>query len=214
MFPVDIGIAHPVEEGGLLRRHVTRGTRSIAKGPAMTRDEAVAAVVTGITLAEELKGRGYRLLAAGEMGIGNTTTAAAVTAVLLGRRVEEVTGRGAGLSDEGLERKIAVIRRAIEVNAPDPRDPLDVLSKVGGLDIAGMAGFLSGGRPPPCACGTGRRHLRRGRPAGCAALPGRGQGPHRQPQVSGALQRPAPGRPGAAPYCFGGPEAGERGPVP
>lgn len=120
VFPVDIGIAHPVEEGGLLRRHVTRGTRSIAKGPAMTRDEAVAAVVTGITLAEELKGRGYRLLAAGEMGIGNTTTAAAVTAVLLGRRVEEVTGRGAGLSDEGLERKIAVIRRAIEVNAPDP----------------------------------------------------------------------------------------------
>lgn len=86
VFPVDIGIAHPVEEGGLLRRHVTRGTRSIAKGPAMTRDEAVAAVVTGITLAEELKGRGYRLLAAGEMGIGNTTTAAAVTAVLLGRR--------------------------------------------------------------------------------------------------------------------------------
>ena len=104
----------------------------------------VAAVVTGITLAEELKGRGYRLLAAGEMGIGNTTTAAAVTAVLLGRRVEEVTGRGAGLSDEGLERKIAVIRRAIEVNAPDPRDPLDVLSKVGGLDIAGMAGFYLG----------------------------------------------------------------------
>ena len=144
VFPVDIGIAHPVEEGGLLRRHVTRGTRSIAKGPAMTRDEAVAAVVTGITLAEELKGRGYRLLAAGEMGIGNTTTAAAVTAVLLGRRVEEVTGRGAGLSDEGLERKIAVIRRAIEVNAPDPRDPLDVLSKVGGLDIAGMAGFYLG----------------------------------------------------------------------
>ena len=144
VFPVDIGIAHPVEEGGLLRRHVTRGTRSIAKGPAMTRDEAVAAVVTGITLAEELKGRGYRLLAAGEMGIGNTTTAAAVTAVLLGRQVEEVTGRGAGLSDEGLERKIAVIRRAIEVNAPDPRDPLDVLSKVGGLDIAGMAGFYLG----------------------------------------------------------------------
>ena len=144
VIPVDIGIAHPVEEGGLLRRHVTRGTRSIAKGPAMTRDEAVAAVVTGITLAEELKGRGYRLLAAGEMGIGNTTTAAAVTAVLLGRRVEEVTGRGAGLSDEGLERKIAVIRRAIEVNAPDPRDPLDVLSKVGGLDIAGMAGFYLG----------------------------------------------------------------------
>ena len=83
-------------------------------------------------------------MAVGEMGIGNTTTAAAVTAVLLGRQVEEVTGRGAGLSDEGLERKIAVIRRAIEVNAPDPRDPLDVLSKVGGLDIAGMAGFYLG----------------------------------------------------------------------
>ena len=144
VFPVDIGIAHPVEEGGLLRRHVTRGTRSIAKGPAMTRDEAVAAVVTGITLAEELKGRGYRLLAAGEMGIGNTTTSAAVAAVLIRADARSLVGRGAGLSDASLARKRDVVERAIDANSPDPADPIDVLSKVGGFDIAAMCGFCLG----------------------------------------------------------------------
>lgn len=145
VFPVDIGIAHPVEEGGLLRRHVTRGTRSIAKGPAMTRDEAVAAVVTGITLAEELKGRGYRLLAAGEMGIGNTTTAAAVLAVLLDADPEEVTGRGGGLLPEDFRRKKEVIRQAIRCNRPRREDVLDVLAKVGGFDLAAMCGAFLGG---------------------------------------------------------------------
>ena len=142
--PVDIGTAVPLTGARIVQRCVRRGTADMTRGPAMSREEAVQAVLTGVETARELCAGGVRLLATGEMGIGNTTTAAAVTAVLLGRRVEEVTGRGAGLSDEGLERKIAVIRRAIEVNAPDPRDPLDVLSKVGGLDIAGMAGFYLG----------------------------------------------------------------------
>ena len=142
VLPVDIGVAREVK--GPLCRKIAFGTKNLAVEPAMTRQQTTAALEVGIQLAGELKQEGFSILATGEMGIGNTTTAAAVTAVLLGRQVEEVTGRGAGLSDEGLERKIAVIRRAIEVNAPDPRDPLDVLSKVGGLDIAGMAGFYLG----------------------------------------------------------------------
>ena len=141
--PVDLGMAgEPVP--GVQNCRIAAGTADFTTGPAMTRQQAVDAIAAGMGLVRAQKAAGVQLLATGEMGIGNTTTAAAVTAVLLGRRVEEVTGRGAGLSDEGLERKIAVIRRAIEVNAPDPRDPLDVLSKVGGLDIAGMAGFYLG----------------------------------------------------------------------
>lgn len=144
VIPVDIGIAAPVKENNLLQRSVRRGTGDITQGPAMTRGDAVEAVVTGLWLAQELAGRGYQLLAAGEMGIGNTTTSAAVTAVLLGKPVREVTGRGAGLSDAGLERKVQAVQTAITRNSPNPNDPLDVLSKVGGLDIAGMAGFYLG----------------------------------------------------------------------
>jgi nicotinate-nucleotide--dimethylbenzimidazole phosphoribosyltransferase len=144
VFPVDIGMARPIEEEGILRRHVLRGTRSIAQGPAMTRSDAIAAVMTGVWLAEELLNRGFTLLAAGEMGIGNTTTSAAITSVLLDRPVEEVTGRGAGLSDAALAHKVDVIKQAIQVNKPNPKDPMDVLAKVGGLDIAAMAGFFLG----------------------------------------------------------------------
>lgn len=144
VFPVDIGLAHPIEEDGILRRHVLRGTRSIAQGPAMTRGDAVTAVMTGVWLAEELIGRGFTLLAAGEMGIGNTTTSAAMTSVLLGLPVEQVTGRGAGLSSKALAHKIEVIKQAILVNKPNPNDPMEVLAKVGGLDIAAMSGFFLG----------------------------------------------------------------------
>ena len=110
----------------------------------MTRDEAVAAVVTGITLAEELKGRGYRLLAAGEMGIGNTTTAAAVLAALTGASGGEVTGRGGGLTDRGFETKKRVLRQALALHRPDAGDPIGVLAAVGGLDIAAMTGLFLG----------------------------------------------------------------------
>ncbi len=144
--PVDIGVARPVAGERIRQRAVRRGTANMTRGPAMTRQEAEQAVLTGIDLVKELKGAGYTLLATGEMGIGNTTTSSAVAAVLMGLPPAGVTGRGAGLSSEGLARKIRAIETALAVNRPDPADPLDVLAKVGGLDICGLAGvFLGGG---------------------------------------------------------------------
>lgn len=143
VFPVDIGVSVPVE--GVIQRNIRRGTANLAAGPAMTRDEAETAVLTGAAIAGELAGKGYRLLATGEMGIGNTTTSAAVASVLLNKDPALVTGRGAGLSTEGLHKKIDAIRRGLSVNRPDPSDPLDVLAKVGGLDIAGLTGVFLGG---------------------------------------------------------------------
>ena len=110
----------------------------------MTREEAVRAVETGISLAEQCAADGYRLLCGGEMGIGNTTTSAAVTAALTGADVYTVTGRGAGLSSAGLSRKVCVIQTALALHRPDPDDPMDVLHKVGGLDIAGLCGLYLG----------------------------------------------------------------------
>ena len=111
----------------------------------MSRAEAVQAVGEGIALARELAEDGYRLIATGEMGIGNTTTSSAVAAVLLGQPVELMTGRGAGLSDEGLAHKVDAICRGILCNEPDPEDTLDVLAKLGGFDIAGLCGVFLGG---------------------------------------------------------------------
>ena len=111
----------------------------------MSRALAVQAVGEGIALARELAENGYRLIATGEMGIGNTTTSSAVAAVLLGQPVELMTGRGAGLSDEGLARKVDAICRGILCNEPDPEDTLDVLAKLGGFDIAGLCGVFLGG---------------------------------------------------------------------
>lgn len=144
VYPVDIGMANELDIPGLLQRNIRRGTANFTKGPAMTREEAEHALLTGAELAREMKEKGYHLLAAGEMGIGNTTTSSAVVSVLLDLPVEQVTGRGAGLSTEGLGRKISAIRRGMEHNRPDPSDPVDVLAKLGGLDIAGMAGFYLG----------------------------------------------------------------------
>ncbi len=145
ILPVDIGLCRRVTEPGVLQRAVRRGTADLAKEPAMSRAEAIQAIETGISLVQECKEKGYRLLATGEMGIGNTTTSSAVTAVLLGAPVEQVTGRGAGLSTAGLERKRAVISKAIALHQPDPNDSIDVLAKVGGLDLAGMVGLYLGG---------------------------------------------------------------------
>lgn len=141
--PVDIGMA--VDTLRVEKRKIAYGTKNMAKEPAMTREQAVAAIEVGIAKAEELHAQGYEILATGEMGIGNTTTSSAMTAVYLGLDVETVTGRGAGLSSHGLQRKIHAIKQAIAVNQPDPEDPLDVLAKVGGLDIAGMCGLFLGG---------------------------------------------------------------------
>ena len=141
--PVDIGMA--VDTPRVEKRKIAYGTKNMAKEPAMTREQAVAAIEVGIAKAEELHAQGYEMLATGEMGIGNTTTSSAMTAVYLGLDVETVTGRGAGLSSHGLQRKIHAIKQAIAVNQPDPEDPRDVLAKVGGLDIAGMCGLFLGG---------------------------------------------------------------------
>ena len=143
--PVDLGVLDfpPVE--GVLRRRAGNGTADLSQGPAMAREQAVQAVLTGMDLVREQKERGVRLVATGEMGIGNTTTSSAVACALLGRPAEEMTGRGAGLSGEGLRRKVRAIRRGLEVNRPDPADPLDVLTKVGGFDIAGLCGVFLGG---------------------------------------------------------------------
>lgn len=142
IFPIDIGMA---EDTDVRKCKVMNGTRNMAEGPAMTRGEAVLALETGIRIAREKADAGYRIIATGEMGIGNTTTSSAMASVLLHQPVERMTGRGAGLSSEGLQRKIRVIRHSVELNRPDPQDPVDVLAKVGGLDIAGMAGIFIGG---------------------------------------------------------------------
>lgn len=144
VFPVDIGVAREVSGPGLKNCKIAYGTLDMTKGPAMTRVQAVEALETGIRIAGERKRDGYGILATGEMGIGNTTTGSAVASVLLRRPPKEMTGRGAGLSSEGLRRKIAAIKTAIALNRPDPEDPLDVLAKVGGFDIAGLAGVFLG----------------------------------------------------------------------
>lgn len=145
LFPVDIGMASDVPAVTKPEYKVMSGTKDMFLEPAMTRSQAARAVITGLHIVEKLAGQGYDLIATGEMGIGNTTTSSAVASVLLERDAAEVTGRGAGLSTEGLNRKVDVIRRSIELHHPDKEDVLDVLSKVGGLDIAGLAGVFLGG---------------------------------------------------------------------
>ena len=140
--PVDVGMAMDTKVPAYKTAY---GTRNFVKEPAMTREQAVAAIEAGIQVADDLTRKGYRLLAMGEMGIGNTTTSSAVASVLLHASVEEMTGRGAGLSSEGLRRKIQAIKKGIEKNQPDPQDPIDVLAKVGGFDIAALAGLCLGG---------------------------------------------------------------------
>ncbi len=143
IFPVDMGMATDTKVR--TDHKVGYGTKNMAKGPAMTREQAVKGIEGGIAMVKELKEKGYKLLATGEMGIGNTTSSSAVASVLLKQPVEEMTGRGAGLTGEGLLRKIGAIKRAIELNRPDSSDAIDVLAKVGGFDIAGMAGVFLGG---------------------------------------------------------------------
>ena len=140
---VDMGMLEKVP--GTIDRRVGSGTADMTEGPAMSRSQAEDAIAAGIRQMEDLHHLGYQIAVIGEMGIGNTTAASAVTSVLLGLSPEEVTGRGAGLSDAGLRRKIAAIRQAIAVNRPDAGDPVDVLAKLGGFELAGMAGAFLGG---------------------------------------------------------------------
>lgn len=142
LIPVDMGIKDFSPQPGVLNRRVANGTGDISKGPAMTREQAEQVILAGALLVKDCKEQDVSLLATGEMGIGNTTTASAVASVLLGCDPEAITGRGAGLSDEGLARKKAAICRAIQINQPNPADPL---AKLGGFDIAGMCGAFLGG---------------------------------------------------------------------
>jgi nicotinate-nucleotide--dimethylbenzimidazole phosphoribosyltransferase len=144
---VDMGVASDLgalaEAGRIVSQRIAPGTQNMAKGPAMARLEAVRAVEAGIEIARDL-GPTVDVFGTGDMGIGNTTPSAAIAAVITGRAVAEVTGRGTGIDDEGLLHKVAVIERALEVNRPDPRDGLDVLAKVGGFEVGGLAGLILG----------------------------------------------------------------------
>lgn len=142
IFPVDVGVAADVS---ILNRKIAYGTKNMVKEPAMTREQAIRAIETGIEVAEMIKEKGYKMIATGEMGIGNTTTSSAVASVLLDLPVEKMTGRGAGLSTEGLNRKISAIKKAVELHKPDKKDAVDVLSKVGGFDLAALVGLYLGG---------------------------------------------------------------------
>ena len=140
---VDVGVAadlpaHP----GLVAKKVRPGTRNMVEGPAMTRDEALAAVLAGADVLDAESARGLDVVATGDMGIGNTTASSAILAAIAGCPVRDVVGRGTGVDDAGLARKVAAIETALRVNRPDPTDPLDVLAKVGGLEIAGLVGLI------------------------------------------------------------------------
>jgi nicotinate-nucleotide--dimethylbenzimidazole phosphoribosyltransferase len=140
---VDMGVAvdippHP----DLIIKKIAHGTTNIATGPAMSRNQAMAALQAGVEIVEREINNDMEILATGDMGIGNTTPSAAIAALFTGRPVEEIAGRGTGIDDAGLTRKVETIQKALQVNKPDPSDGLDVLSKVGGYEIAGLAGAI------------------------------------------------------------------------
>lgn len=138
----DIGMAGPLNPPELMANRIKNGTNNIAEGPAMTREEALRALMTGAKIASDTIESGINILATGEVGIGNTTPSAALISVFTGCTVEEATGSGTGLKDEALRNKHEVIKKAIRINKPDCNDPIDTLSKVGGLEIAAMAGAI------------------------------------------------------------------------
>ena len=142
---VDMGVATELKpHPELLSRKIAFGTKNIALGPAMTREQAVDSVETGIDIIDAEVAKGLDIVGTGDMGIGNTTASSAVCAAITGEAAEKVTGRGTGIDDKQLEHKISVVRRALEVNHPDPKDPIDVLSRVGGFEIGGLAGVMLG----------------------------------------------------------------------
>jgi nicotinate-nucleotide--dimethylbenzimidazole phosphoribosyltransferase len=139
---VDVGVATELHSPDLIERKVAYGTANMALGPAMTQEQMLAAISVGIDTLEAQIQQGIELVATGEMGIGNTTAASAITAAILQLPVAQVTGRGTGLDDEQLAHKVRIIERALTTNMPDAHNPLDVLAKVGGLEIAGLVGVL------------------------------------------------------------------------
>lgn len=141
----DLGVATEIpKHPNLVNKKIGYGTRSMTAGPAMSVEETLAAVGAGIEIVESEIAQGLDLVATGDMGIGNTTASSAIVAAITGRPVPEVTGRGTGVDDAAWHRKVAAIERALAVNRPDPADPLDVLAKVGGYEIAGLVGVILG----------------------------------------------------------------------
>ena len=138
----DIGLALPLDPPELMANRVKSGTQNMANGPAMTRYEALLALFTGAKIASEAIDSGINIIATGEVGIGNTTPSSALISAFTGHSVEEVTGRGTGLKDEALKHKQEIIKKAIKINQPDISDPIDTLSKIGGLEIAALTGAI------------------------------------------------------------------------
>lgn len=142
---VDMGVASELRpREGLLDSKLSEGTANLMRGPAMSRAQAVECIEIGIRIVQEQVRTGMQLIGTGEMGIGNTTPSAAIIAALTGLPPHQVVGRGTGIDDRGLVQKIRVVERALALNAPDPEDPIDVLSKVGGYEIGGLAGVILG----------------------------------------------------------------------
>lgn len=141
---VDIGVKGDLNAAGIINKKISHGTKNIAKEPAMTREQAIKALETGIEMVGELVGKGYSLFGTGEMGICNTSTSSAVLMALTGVSADQVVGKGAGLTEADYQNKKRVIEKALEINKPDAEDVIDALSKVGGYDIAGMAGCFLG----------------------------------------------------------------------
>jgi nicotinate-nucleotide--dimethylbenzimidazole phosphoribosyltransferase len=141
---VDAGVVRPLEDARIRALRFGAGTANAAEGPAMRRDQAEAAIAAGIGIAAELDSEGVGIVGLGDMGIGNTTSASALCAVLLGADPVRVCGRGTGIDDDGLTHKVAVVRQAIAANAPDPSDPVAVLAALGGFEIAVLVGVALG----------------------------------------------------------------------
>lgn len=147
---VDIGVASDIDHPNLVNRKLKYGTNNIAKGAAMTREEAIEAIHIGIEVVEHQIQLGVKLFATGEMGIGNTTPSAAIVSVIGQLPSQAASGRGTGITDQMLAHKINIVAQAIAVNKPDEHDPLDVLSKLGGLEIAGLVGVILGAAKNRC----------------------------------------------------------------
>lgn len=141
---VDMGVAGLISGSGFRNFKIKSGTDNFTKGPAMTREQAIESIESGIRLVEEESGSGLDIIGTGDMGIGNTTSSSAITALFTGRPAEEVTGYGAGINQAAWPKKAACVRKGLDVNKPDLLDPIDVLSKVGGFEIGGIAGLILG----------------------------------------------------------------------
>lgn len=152
MVVVDVGVAGDLSHvPGLWHRKISYGTEDFTEGPAMTRNQAIQAIETGIEIVNDRIKKGYRCFCLGEMGIGNTTSSAAIVGAFTGLPPEQVTGRGTGISDSRLKTKMDIVGRALAVNKPNPYDGLDVLAKVGGFELGALAGVILGSAANRCA---------------------------------------------------------------